>query len=319
MTILSTDVGGMPIPNGFNEERFLLGCESFERSLFQPCLNDEESLKYFEKSVCDGLLDKIGSGIIIPCYPQYRDMIAQFADFYKIHEGYFSSMPGELLTDQGYNPQYTFVAEVKALERNLRRIIERTGMEQVDIKVCLTSPLDLSFEIPTNFLVSMARNALMSSKHLKTRIITLDIPSYGYQMVVDKAIESAREFFDGVKATRIDVETALHLHSGNHRDFLKIESLDILELHSEFLDSPPVRRRELKDYDKFLQIGIAPTAYPVEIEPIGILRKRIRKAISMFGDRVKYVSPDCSLKGLSNRRLALRLLRNISEVAREVE
>lgn len=315
--IASTDVGSLPYPENFNEDRFLYGCELFERRCFQSQLIDDDTQRYFERIICDGFVDKIVSGIDIPCYPQYRDMITQFTTFYKIHEGYFSCMPEELLTDQGYDPQYTFIAEVEVLRKYAKLMSEISGREKVEFKVCLTSPLDLSFKVPTEFLVSMARNAVIDSKYLKTRIVTFDMPSFGYQMVWDKAIESCKDFFNGVKSAGSNVETALHLHSGNHRDFLGIESLDILEFHSELLDKPPVAARELEEHDKYLQIGVASTANSVELEPISAIRRRLKKAVNLFGDRVKYISPDCGLKGLVSHEMALRLLRMIPQVARE--
>ncbi len=275
-------------------------------------------MTYFEKGVCDAFVDKICSGIDIPCYPQFRDMLQQFSGFYKIHEGYFTDMPEKLLTDQGYNPRYTFVAEVEVLKKYSRQICERIGKEKIEFKVCITSPLDLSFEVPTDFLVSMARSASVDTKYLKTRLVTLDIPSFGYQMVVDRTLDACREFFDAVKETGKGLETSLHIHAGNHRDFLDIGSLDILEIHSELLDSPPVLRRELEDHNKYLQIGIAKTASLTELESVGILRKRGKRAINLFKERAKYLSPDCALKGLPTYDLALRLLRNVAKVAREM-
>jgi len=313
----STDVGSLPFPKKFDEDRFLRGCELFERGRFQPRSADEDEQKYFERIVCNGFIGKIASGIDIPCYPQYRDMITQFTGFYKIHEGYFTSMSEELLSEQGYNPQYTFIAEVDVLKKYAEQISEMTGRGQVEFKACLTSPLDLSFKVSTDFLISMARNAVIDSKYLKTRIVTFDMPSFGYQMVWDRAIESCKNFFDGVKSTGRNVETALHLHSGNHRDLLEIESLDIFEFHSQLLENPPVAERELERYDKFLQIGVASTANLVELEPISTIRKRLKKAVDMFGNRVKYISPDCGLKGLDSHERALKLMRMISEVARE--
>ena len=315
--IYSTDVGSLPFPNSFNEDRFLLGCRFFEQGYFQPNSINEESVEYFEETVCSSFVDKIRSGIDVPCYPQYRDMITQFTGFYKTHEGYFTSLAEELLTREEYNPKYTFIAEVEVLRKNSRRISERSGRDLVEFKACITSPLDLSFLVPTEFLVSIVKNVSANSKYLKTRVVTLDIPSFGYQMVIDRTLESCREIFDGIKTNGTDVETALHLHSGNHRDFLGIDSLDILEIHSELLESPPVLRRELEDYDKFLQVGIASTASLAEPESIHILRKRAKQATKLFKDRVKYFSPDCALKGFSDYEKALELLRNVSRVTRE--
>jgi 5-methyltetrahydropteroyltriglutamate--homocysteine methyltransferase len=315
--IYSTDVGSLPFPNSFNEDRFLQGCKLFEQRYFQPNSINEGLVEYFEKTVCNSFVDKMRSGIDIPCYPQYRDMITQFTGFYKTHEGYFTNMAEELLTKGEYNPKYTFIAEVEVLRRSSRRISEITGRDLVEFKACITSPLDLSFIVPTEFLISITKNVSTKSKYLKTRVITLDIPSFGYQMVIDRTLESCREIFDGIKANGKDVETALHLHSGNHRDFLEIGSLDILEIHSELLESPPVLRKELEDYDKFLQVGIASTTNLTKPESISILRKRANKATKLFKDRVKYFSPDCALKGLPDHKQALRLLRNVSKVTQE--
>lgn len=314
----STDVGSLPFPPGFDEERFLHSCELFERSRFQESRVYENSMDYFEKCVCDAFVDKICSGIDIPCYPQFRDMLEQFSGFYRIHEGYFTSMPERLLTDQGYDPRYTFVSEVEVLKKYSEHICESTGREKIELKICVTSPLDLSFQVPTDFLVSMAKNACLDTKYLKTRLVTLDIPSFGYQMVVDRTLDACHEFFRGVKATGRDVETSLHIHAGNHRDFLDMESLDILEIHSRLLESPPILRRELEDHDKYLQVGIADTASLAEPESMNSLRKRAKRATRLFKERVRYFSPDCALRGLPSYGAAIRLLRNVAKVTQEL-
>jgi methionine synthase II (cobalamin-independent) len=43
------------------------------------------------------------------------------------------------------------------------------------------------------------------------------------------------------------------------------------------------------------------------------IKKRLEKAYSIFGDRIKYVGPDCGLGHFPNQELAYLVLKNTSE------
>ena len=62
--ISSTDVGSLPFPEDFDEEKFLKGSKSFERKIFNANTIDDESIKYFEEKVVRGFINKLKMAII---------------------------------------------------------------------------------------------------------------------------------------------------------------------------------------------------------------------------------------------------------------
>ncbi len=99
-----------------------------------------------------------------------------------------------------------------------------------------------------------------------------------------------------------------------------------------------IDKKQLDDYDKFLCIGVARTdilsmaaeydelhhtnafkdksileTVVTEYNSPEKITKRLEKAYSIFGDRIKYVGPDCGLGPFPSQELAYRVLKNTAE------
>lgn len=103
-----------------------------------------------------------------------------------------------------------------------------------------------------------------------------------------------------------------------------------------------IDKKQLDDYDKFLRIGVARTdilSMAAEYDEIhhtnafkdkGVLNavvteynspeqvaKRLEKAYSIFGERIRYVGPDCGLGSFPGQELAYMVLKDTSEGIRD--
>jgi 5-methyltetrahydropteroyltriglutamate--homocysteine methyltransferase len=99
-----------------------------------------------------------------------------------------------------------------------------------------------------------------------------------------------------------------------------------------------IDKKQLEQYDKFLRIGVARTdilSMAAEYDELhhtnafkdkGVLNavineynspekitKRLEKAYAIFGDRIKYVGPDCGLGPFPGQELAYMVLKNTAE------
>jgi 5-methyltetrahydropteroyltriglutamate--homocysteine methyltransferase len=111
--------------------------------------------------------------------------------------------------------------------------------------------------------------------------------------------------------------------------------------HPSYLDL--IDKKVLEDSDSFLRVGVARTdisnlvsvlndKYNTnvwrdavrlkeivnELETPEVIRKRFEKAYSMFGDRIKYVGPDCGLGSWPSQEIAFQLLQNVTAGVKSV-
>jgi 5-methyltetrahydropteroyltriglutamate--homocysteine methyltransferase len=137
-------------------------------------------------------------------------------------------------------------------------------------------------------------------------------------------------------------DSQIHLHSLNAYDIaLNIDALDVLTCEYASNQKNTIPKRELEKYDKFIRVGVSRTNIdsmisdqidkghnPREFETEkGILsiidsseriQKRYKEAISLYGDRLKYVGPDCGLKSWNSQRVAFEVLHRTVEAIKSV-
>ncbi|RLE64227.1 MAG: hypothetical protein DRJ38_05915 [Thermoprotei archaeon] len=145
--------------------------------------------------------------------------------------------------------------------------------------------------------------------------------------------------------------TVIHLHSTSNTLFWKVENLDVVESHvGDLLYTSSKTRDLLEKYDKFLKISLCRTDFDklvydmVEakfgkkflsekiaevwkriragevnpsyyLESVETMEKRLRKALTVFGDRVLYAGPECGLGGFPTYKCALECLRRTALVS----
>jgi len=258
----SYDAGSLPFAG--DVKKFLEGAKRYGSSL-------NDSVKYFEGKVVEGLLDKVRTGIDVPNYPQFRDMSEMFLGLIdgveKVKGGYLETDVLSVKEGKEHLP------EVLAIRRFSQEIYEKIG-SPLRLKVCVTGPYTLSslflykdnevFSRIGNVISQIVENNIFSEKHVSVGLVSVDEPVFGLldDPLMDRGSEGREnlrkswEFiFD--KAKSKGAETCLHLHNTADQLFWEVRSLSIIESH---LDDPLYQSKKTKDLlestDKFLKASI---------------------------------------------------------------
>jgi len=271
--IKSCDVGSLPFQN--NVEKFLEGAARF--GLYP----NDDSVKYFEKRVIEGFLDKVEAGIDVPNYPQFRDMnemfLAMMEGVEKVKGGYIWTKIPSVTENRSHIPELT------AIKRNSQMIREKTG-EPFQVKVCVTGPYTLSslfihrdneiFGRLGNTISQIVENNIFSGKDGSVGLVAVDEPVFG--MLDDPLIdygsegrENLRKAWETIfhKVKSRNVQGLLHLHNTADGLFWEVKSLNIIDSH---VDDPLYQmkktREQLEATDKFLKASICTVEFDTLIK-----------------------------------------------------
>ena len=262
--IKSCDVGSLPFHDDI--EKFLEGAARF--SLYP----DDDSVKYFEKSVITGFLDKVEAGIDVPNYPQFRDMskmfLATMEGVERVKGGYIETKIPSVTENRSHIP------ELMAIKRNSQMIREKKG-EPFQVKVCVTGPYTLSslfihrdneiFGRLGNTILQIVENNIFSGKHGSASLVEVDEPVFGMldDPLIDygsKGRENLRKAWETIfhKVKSKNVQALLHLHNTADELFWEVKSLNIIDSH---VDDPVYQMKKTKEQleatDKFLKASIS--------------------------------------------------------------
>jgi 5-methyltetrahydropteroyltriglutamate--homocysteine methyltransferase len=262
--IKSCDSGSLPSIG--DSAKFLEGAKRFSPH------QKEESVEYFEKCVVKSFLDKIGAGIDVPNYPQFRDMNEMFLSMMdgleKLKEGYLETAIPSLKTNNCLMP------EVAVIEKSSKLIQEKAG-KQFEVRVCVTGPYTLASFFPyrdegtfsrlENVISKILEKNLFSNKHGKTSLVSVDEPLFG--LLDDPLIDFGSRGRENLlasweticsKVKSNNAQTMIHLHSTANPLFWDIPSLDIIDSH---VADPLIRMKKteelLETKDKFLKASLA--------------------------------------------------------------
>ena len=261
--IKSCDSGSLPFVGDI--EKFLEGATRF--GLYPV----DDSVKFFEKKVMEGFLDKVEAGIDVPNYPQFRDMnemfLAMMDGVERVKEGYLETKIPSVKADMSHIP------EVMVIEKNSQRIYEKS--EPFEVKVCVTGPYTLSslflhrdndiFSRLGNTISQIVENNVFSEKNGKVSLVAVDEPVFGLQddPLIDfgsEGRENLRKAWESIfrKAKSKNAQTLLHLHNTADELFWEIKSLNIIDSH---VDDPIYQMKKTKERlestDKFLKASIS--------------------------------------------------------------
>jgi|Deesub1362B_J571_1020462.scaffolds.fasta_scaffold00003_95 5-methyltetrahydropteroyltriglutamate--homocysteine methyltransferase len=339
------DVGSLPDP--------------LDISIAKGGEKDKHGYSLLEPWVVKGYIDKARSGLDIVNYPQYRDMVSMFLDMFT----------GLSMVDARYvfldspGVSTSRIPEVDILLRHSKEIYDSLGYRS-KFKICVTGPYTLSFAFSYRYgelfmelaelLKKITKESIFQNNYLECKMFTLDEPVFGLanDPLIDYGSMGRESLWKAWKAifeaaSRMGVETAIHLHSTSDPLFWEIPSLDVIESHTEDPIYFSKRSRErLEEYDKWLKASICITDYDQLIknrdsEKMGVdpeyismvwrriksgeldpeyyledpdtMAKRLRKIIDVVGDRVKYAGPECGLKGLPSYKSAIEYLKRCVE------
>jgi len=309
--LIFDDIGSYPVPKGF---------------VFQGLDEDYANL------VRDTMALKVSTGLDVPTYPQFRDMIRMFMD--PIEDPESQESPYLIRKDR---------AEIFELG------VLRDVCKDRPIRVCVTGPLELYISVfgatmYEDVLYSLARSvALFLEKAMETlpvRIASVDEPSLGLSSNIAFGQDAIQKALETASRPCRDIDCEVHLHSPLYAELCcSVPSLSVVGVESaanpDYLRL--IDRKTLEETDTYIRAGIARTDIlsmaakindrlgrnlwdsPAELEreilaseSSDVIEKRLSKAYSIFGDRLRCAGPDCGLGSWPSQKVASSLLSNCS-------
>jgi len=273
----SYDVGSLPVEE--KDEMFDLGARTYTTLL--PLLYTSgnklvEASKIFEEKSVQVFLDKMNAGIDIPNYAQLRDMNTMFLGALNGIEKKESSYKkvGRISLKQG-----AAIPELDAIERNASRIGEKSGVDKLEIKVCVTGPYTLAslFDAKDSSLLrelgeaitKILSSAIFSTRDARVSLVAVDEPVFGF--ISDPVLDYGSEGREALLSSWQDichtavskgVETAFHLHSTSNELFWSVKDLRIVESHvGDPLYTSEFAKKMIEEKDKFLKASICVTDF----------------------------------------------------------
>ena len=330
-------MGGFPFPDFVSPDIFNnLYWQAYRGIIRLFDVRQNRGIKNLIYQLEESFQKKIDARLEITAYPQLVDMCAQFLKPIDDYE------KEPFLIE----PSKAKVIEVELLKDFAINYFEETG-SKVKLKVCVTGPLELyqrkmGFAVYKDMAINLAKsagefvkNSIVNEKYMETAVISVDEPSIGLvdftQINRDDITDILNQCFR-VFDNMGNFDSQIHLHSLNAYDIaLNIESLDVLTCEYASDQKNTIPRRELEKSDKFIRVGVSrtnidsmisekidmghnPRDFETEKGILSIIdsperiQKRYKEAISLYGDRLKYVGPDCGLKSWNSQRVAFEVL-----------
>ncbi len=307
------DIGSFPLPEGISREWVEKNYES----------------KEYREMVKRAFIMKQRAGVELPNYPQFRDMNEMFLS---------------VIRDES-KQESPFV--VKKSEAKIVELEALKEMKVDAVRVCVTGPFELYYrefgskiydDVLEAIAKSVARFVENACEWEAVKCVSLDEPSLGTNPELQPTIDQILLAYERIPRS---VDVQIHLHSPVfYREVLEVESISVIGIEAardekalEFVD-----KEDLESYDKYLRVGVARSDFDAimaeyssakgknvwgneelmekalsEIESVDRIRARIRKALDVFGDRVKFIGPDCGLMSFYSQELAFNHLKRIKE------
>ncbi|MFX0031785.1 MAG: hypothetical protein ACFE8E_03170 [Candidatus Hodarchaeota archaeon] len=345
---LYDDVGSFPLPENLDKEAFhkfyWIGYKALVRN--SDIYANKGIQIYFIEPMLKSFELKVKSGVEIINYPQHMNMYTQFLQ--PISD--FAIEPNLI------DAKKALIPEVFIIEKFAKKYYEETG-STLQIKLCITGPLDLyikqfKFSIYPDMVLNFAKsinyflkNSLRYNKYLKSSIISIDEPSFGYVDIVniteDELIKIYDRSLEGIK-TEKNI-TQMHIHTLNRADIpLQTKNLDTITCEYASNKSNKISKKLLEEYDKFIRVGITRTnvdniiAEKIDlgasweglntldgtlslIDSEETIKRNLLDAIEHYGERLRFVGPDCGLGGWRFPEVAFELLRRTKKVIDDVK
>jgi len=331
METLVDDVGSFPLPVNVERKVFNKAYELTTKKLIEgKNIKEDTFLAHnFYQVVIDSFRKKLATGLDIVNYPQHYDMHKQFANLIRsaMNEGTY------VIAEKN-----AIIPEILVIKEEAKILYEETG-KQILLRACVTGPFELYLReigtVPYKEVLLMfaetvqrfAKNSILNSKYVKTEIVSLDEPSFGFQETSANH-ELILEVFE--KAFNFkNVTKQIHLHSPSRiADILNVENVDVLsfEYAASQKNIESVSRKMLEEADKTLRVGVSRTdidSIIAELHEKGVtkptaeqlaeneetIQKRFAKVKEKYGDSLSFTGPDCGLGGWPTQEAAQLLLK----------
>ncbi|GAH13860.1 unnamed protein product, partial [marine sediment metagenome] len=199
---------------------------------------------------------------------------------------------------------------------------------------------DLAFNFAKSLNIIL-KQSIKNSKYLQNSVISIDEPSFGYVDMFNIEEDALIKAFDKT-VEGIDGTIQIHLHTLKKYSIpIQTKNIDVLTCEYASDHSNIIPKNDLEKYDKFIRVGITRTninsimAEKLDagtsldefktfegtmnlIDSKEFIKKNLLFALEHYEDRVKFVGPDCGLKGWKPPQVAYELLRRTYEVIKDV-
>jgi 5-methyltetrahydropteroyltriglutamate--homocysteine methyltransferase len=289
----SCDVGSLPFAG--DVDRFMEGASSY------GSLAEDLRVRYFEEKVVEGFLQKMRAGILVPSYPQFRDMSDMFLS---IIDGVEKTKGGYMETDRlSLGSGRDVLPEVEAIRRHSREFYEKIG-GSFRLRICITGPYTLAsqflykdkgiFTRLGNVLAQIVESNVFSNNYGSVGLVALDEPVFGLvdDPLMDRGSEGRENLYKAwelifAKASSKNVETCLHVHSTRDELFWEIKSIDIVEAPvNDPIYEAKRTRRLLESRDKFLNASITVADFDWLIENYLVAGSRQKMSGTAINERI---------------------------------
>ena len=214
---LYDDVGSFPLPPYIDNKSF----KRFYWIAYNGIINKTDIFEnrgihnFFTHPILQSFQLKLNAGVQIVNYPQHMDIYVQFLKPMADHE----IEPN--LIDAGK----AIIPEMFAIEKFAKERYERVE-KPLEVKICVTGPIELYIRkldftvylyMAYNFAKSVnafIKNSLYNTKYLKTSVVSIDEPSFGYVDVVNVNDDDLIKIFDKC-LEGVDATSQIHLHTLN--------------------------------------------------------------------------------------------------------
>ncbi|MFZ3383964.1 MAG: methionine synthase [Candidatus Methanoperedens sp.] len=336
--ILFDDIGSFPLPKGINREW-----------VEQAQKNNDPKLPDILKAA---MQQKIDAGVDVPTYPQFRDMNQMFLEI--INDESAQEEPLIVRKDRARIMELSAIEDTGAqyLIKTGKKLNVRvcvTGPVELYLKQFGGTAYKDVLNAFARSIDRFISNSIDNAKNFRVAVISIDEPSIGINpQIMFNDSDMIEALTLATKTSGLNkIDTEIHLHSPLHYKLVcRVPSIGIIGVESaanpSYLDL--IDKKDLEDYDKFLRIGVSRTDIfgmaavlnekyntnvwkePAKLDEITtqmetpqIIAKRLQKAFSIFGDRIKYAGPDCGLGSWPSQELAYKLLKNTGEGIKEFQ
>ena len=176
---------------------------------------------------------------------------------------------------------------------------------------------------------------------MKTSVVAIDEPSLGYVSISGADHDELVNIYDK-SVEGLDCDVQIHLHSLNSFKIpLDTKNINIMTCEFASNNQNIIDRKYLEEKDKFMRVGVCRTNFNaimadamdngmeykdfnnIEglrtlIDSPELIERNLRIAQKQYGNRLKYVGPDCGLSAWEPVELAAELLTRTSQVVKKV-
>ena len=341
MDTIVDDIGSFPLPRSVDRETFDKAYQAARQAIAdgRDPAKDEFTQKNFCSVVLGSFRRKLQAGLDLANFPQHYDGLKQISNV--IHKAMDA---GTFVVEE----KDAFIPEVQMINAEAKNLSEEFG-KKILLRVSLFGPMELYLKeigtTPHNDVLDdfaetirrFARNSILNTKYIKTGVVSIDEPSFGFlnvaaeKDVLCEVLEKAYDFQGAVRQ--------IHLHSASRLpDLLTIKNLDVMTF--EYAASPKniegISKRMLEAADKQVRVGVSRTdidAITAELHDKGnakptaeqlveteeTIRKRYVFAKEKFGDLMTFTGPDCGLGGWPSQEAAQLLLERTVKAVKSAE